>query len=69
MITHFLTHSILCVPLICCVTCAADEQPPVPQPQASDIAGRWVSEDWGDVSLKQTQPGEYEGTFTLLLEQ
>jgi hypothetical protein len=29
-----------------------------------DIAGNWAGEDWGDVVLKQTNPGEYSGTYT-----
>ncbi len=29
-----------------------------------DIAGRWAGEDWGQVVLRQTAPGEYTGTYT-----
>lgn len=33
-----------------------------------EIAGRWDSEDWGDVKLAQKQPGEYQGTFTVTVK-
>jgi hypothetical protein len=29
-----------------------------------DIAGKWAGEDWGDVVLKQTNAGEYSGTYS-----
>ena len=29
-----------------------------------DISGNWQGEDWGQVTLKQTVPGEYTGTYT-----
>ena len=29
-----------------------------------DIAGTWSGEDWGDVVLKKTESGRYEGTYT-----
>lgn len=28
-----------------------------------DIAGQWSGEDWGTVILKQTNPGEYSGSY------
>ena len=28
-----------------------------------EIGGKWVGDRWGDVELKQTQPGQYEGTY------
>ncbi len=30
-----------------------------------DIAGRWLGEEWGDVSLEKRGEGEYAGTFAL----
>jgi serine/threonine protein kinase len=32
--------------------------------EPSDISGQWTGEDWGTVTLKQTAPAEYEGTYT-----
>ena len=29
-----------------------------------DISGNWQGEGWGQVTLKQTAPGEYTGTYT-----
>ena len=29
-----------------------------------DISGNWQGEDWGQVTLTQTAPGEYAGTYT-----
>jgi len=29
-----------------------------------DIAGKWTGPEWGDVTLHQKAPGEYEGTYT-----
>ena len=29
-----------------------------------DISGNWQGEDWGQVTLTQTAPGEYKGTYT-----
>ncbi len=29
-----------------------------------DISGNWQGDDWGQVTLKQTAPGEYTGTYT-----
>ena len=29
-----------------------------------DISGNWQGEDWGQVTLTQTAPGEYTGTYT-----
>ena len=29
-----------------------------------DISGNWQGEDWGQVTLTQTAPGEYSGTYT-----
>jgi serine/threonine-protein kinase len=29
-----------------------------------DIAGTWQGEDWGQITLKQTAPGEYTGTYS-----
>jgi serine/threonine protein kinase len=29
-----------------------------------DISGKWQGEDWGQVTLTQTAPGEYTGTYT-----
>ena len=29
-----------------------------------DIVGKWQGEDWGQVTLTQTAPGEYAGTYT-----
>ena len=29
-----------------------------------DIAGDWVSEEWGNVILEATKPGRYEGTLS-----
>ncbi len=29
-----------------------------------DISGAWQGEDWGQITLKQTAPGEYTGTYT-----
>ena len=29
-----------------------------------DIAGKWSGEDWGQVVLTQTAPGQYSGTYT-----
>ncbi|MEQ8784988.1 MAG: protein kinase [Pirellulaceae bacterium] len=34
---------------------------------APDIAGRWISEDWGPVRIEPTQPGQYEGTFAAVV--
>ena len=31
--------------------------------EAPDIAGRWRGEEWGTVVLKQTNNGEYTGTY------
>ena len=28
-----------------------------------EIGGKWVGDRWGNVELKQTQPGQYEGTY------
>ena len=28
-----------------------------------EIGGKWVGDRWGDVELKQTQPGQYDGTY------
>jgi serine/threonine protein kinase/WD40 repeat protein len=30
----------------------------------SDISGKWSGEGWGQVELKETQSGKYEGTYT-----
>jgi hypothetical protein len=29
-----------------------------------DISGKWRGEDWGQVTLRQTAPGDYSGTYT-----
>ncbi len=29
-----------------------------------DISGQWRGEDWGQVALRQTSPGEYTGTYS-----
>ena len=29
-----------------------------------DISGNWQGEDWGQVTLTQTMPGQYTGTYT-----
>ncbi|MFN0052347.1 MAG: protein kinase domain-containing protein [Planctomycetales bacterium] len=31
---------------------------------APDIAGKWTSEEWGDVVLREKDSGKYEGTYT-----
>ena len=34
------------------------------RPNPPDISGNWQGEDWGQVTLTQTAPGEYTGTYT-----